>query len=188
MTWTMRTWMGVIAGLTLLFSTGPAAGDGLASMQPGSDNGADVIFGGRCGQGWIDISGNSTPFFPTGEGIILVPLQGSVKVTTPPSAGRLNFNCRGTLPLGAQVLAVDFITGLEIQATLATMDELCDVISDTWPDACRGKNGPFLSKFETVGAECTSSDGIETFFTKDWVSVTTRSGASTLNCHFDLDE
>ena len=185
MTLTMRTWMGVITGLTLLLPVGPATGDGLVPMQ----NGAEVVKDDVCYQGWIDVGGESTPLFPGDEGLVLVPMDKPGKRVTTPS-GQMNVNCKGTLPLGAQVEALDAVTGLTIMATLATHDEACQAIALVWPDSCPGENGPFFGSYERVGVECGSVDFDtgEAVYTRDWMGVVTASGMATFNCHFDLNK
>jgi len=68
----------LMAGVAWMFGAGTATGGGLGPVQGSPDNGSDVIFDAPCLQGWVDISGNSTPFFPNGEGLVLVALQDSV--------------------------------------------------------------------------------------------------------------
>jgi hypothetical protein len=182
----IRRMMPLSATAALLLAAGPVAGDGLVPMQDHGNHGALVIFDQGCGQGWVDVSGNSTPFFPNGNGLIIVLLDESVDTITP--SARINTICKGRLPLGEQVEALDLVTGQWILATLATRDELCESVAPVWPRACRGNNGPYISTYETVGVECSFTDDAgQLYSTRDWISVTTTTGQSMLSCHFDFE-
>ena len=176
-------WLSMAA--VLLFAVGPVAGDGLVPMRDHGEHGALVTFDAGCGQGWVDVGGNSTPFFPNGNGLVIVWLDESVDTTTP--SDRNNNICKGRLPLGEEVEALDLVTGQWILATLATRDELCESVAPVWPTACRGQNGPYISTYETVGVECSFVDVTgQLYSTRDWISVTTNTGQSMLSCHFDF--
>ena len=182
---TRRILISVLTVLALLLTAGQVMGDGLVPIQ----NGADVEKDRACFQGWVDVGSESFDFFPNGEGLVVVPLpEGAKSVTTP--SGTRNVSCKGTLPLGAQVAAIDAITGDWIIATLATYDEACDAATAAGWDTCPGKRGPWFGSFDRVGVRCSSSDDDtgRTYFTEDWLGLVTVSGRVTFNCHFDIEQ
>ena len=177
----MKILMTPVISLILSFAALPVCADGLKPLN----NGALVEKDNTCFQGWVDVSGNSMPFFPNGNGLVVVPLERpGTSVTTP--SGRLNLSCKGRIPFGEDAWAIDLISGKVIMATLATHPEACASSNAIWPDVCPGKQGPWFGSFDRVGVLCLSSDeNGQTLATEDWLGLVTVSGQVTFNCHFD---
>lgn len=186
MMWNKRILICVLSALAFVFTGGPVMGDGLVPMR----NAAEVSKDYTCFQGWVDVGPNSVDFFPGGEGLVVVPLvDGAKNVNVNTSSGKINVSCKGRLPLGAQVEAIDLMTGSWIIATLATYDENCQATAEIGWDSCPGRRGPSFGSYDRVGVRCSTydEDTGQTFFTEDWLGVVTVSGRATFNCHFDIE-
>jgi len=131
-----------------------------------------------CNLFWVDVSGNSVPVLPFGSGIVLVPVENAQAVSTP--GGRINLHCSGVIPYGAEMTVTDASTGLPVEATLATFEEMCDEVNLAFPGTCRGKNGAAIIT-DQPPSPCVFF-GNETF---DRFSVYNRNGQAQLTCHFE---
>lgn len=129
---------------------------------------------------WIDVSGNSFPLLPGGEGVVQVFLENVVIVETNSDNGNLNSSCQGVISFGEQVAAIDVVTGQPVVATPATRDEACEAVSEGAPDACRGNGAVIINTETTGGGLICNVNGIPT---TDWIQVQNRSGRAVITCH-----
>jgi hypothetical protein len=127
---------------------------------------------------WVDVSGDSTPMLPGGEGLVLVQLDDVHLVYTNNPSGTMHLHAHGHLPLGGSVIAFDPIKGL-ILATLADVRTACAALSQVFPDACRGKSAMVLLNHDSTGMWC-ELNGIQS---ENWRTTTTRSGVTNSTCH-----
>jgi hypothetical protein len=128
---------------------------------------------------WVDVSGNSTPVLPGGEGLVFVALDDVHLVYTNNPNGDTLLQSHGRLPLGESVMAYDFVTNQPLLASLADLDVACDALSLVFPEACRGKNAMVLLNFDTTGTLCV----IGSAMSDHWRTTTTRSGITNSMCH-----
>ncbi len=133
--------------------------------------------------------GEAFPILPDGYGIVLAPIVGenTKSVTVNSANGNINISCHGQIEYGSEITAIDWVTGLEVNATITEFDEGCDVVAPVFPDVCRGGVG--IQNAETTsnpilqpdGGTCEVAPGL---FTSDWRSLITRSGRVAVNCQY----
>ena len=127
---------------------------------------------------WVDVSGDSTPVLPGGEGLVLVALDDVHLVYTNNPSGNIHLQAHGKLPLGESVLAYDPVLGF-LTAELADMDAACAALEPVFPEACRGNNAMVILNYDTTSQLCFLDDQA----TDHWKTTTTRSGLTNSVCH-----
>jgi hypothetical protein len=169
--------------LLLLLSTA-------AYADPPPGVGAAVVASGfECTVGVPVRPGEAFPILPGGYGIVLAPILGenTMSVTTNSANGNINLSCHGRIEFGSEITAIDYVTGLEVTATITEFDEGCDVIAPVLPDICRG--GVAIQNAETVYHPILFPDGgtceiVPGLVTSDYRTLLTRSGRAAVNCHY----
>jgi hypothetical protein len=127
---------------------------------------------------WVDVSGQSTPVLPGGEGLVLVPLDDVHLVYTNNPSGNVHLKAHGQLPLGEPVVAYDPFVGFMV-AILADMDAACAALEPVFPEACRGNNAMVILNYDTTSQLCFLAGSA----TDHWKTTTTRSGITNSVCH-----
>jgi hypothetical protein len=130
---------------------------------------------------WVDVSGQSTPVLPGGEGLVLVALDDVHLVYTNNPSGNVHLKAHGQLPLGESVIAFDpwaSPPGM-FAATLADLDAACAALEPVFPEACRGNNAMIVLNYDTTSELCF----IGAQATDHWKTTTTRSGLTNSVCH-----
>jgi hypothetical protein len=130
---------------------------------------------------WVDVSGQSTPMLPGGEGFVLVALDDVHLVYTNNPSGNVNLKAHGQLPLGESVIAFDPWASPPgfIVATLADMDAACAALEPVFPAACRGNNAMVILNYDTTSELCYLAGHA----TDHWQTTTTGSGITNSVCH-----
>lgn len=128
---------------------------------------------------WVDVSGQSVPVLPGGEGLVLVQLDDVHLVYSNDPNGNIHLRAHGRLPLGGSVIAWDSFGGGFVLATLADVEDACAALSLVFPEACRGHNAMVLLNYNTTGLTCE----IDGFQSEQWKTTTTRNGITNSVCH-----
>jgi len=128
---------------------------------------------------WVDLSGQSVPVLPGGEGLVLVQLEDVHLVYSNDPDGNIHLRAHGRLPLGGSVMAFDTFGGGFVLATLAEVEDACAALSPVFPEACRGNNAMVLLNSDTTGLTCE----INGFQSEQWRTTTTRNGITNSTCH-----